>query len=334
MRGKTLRLLPLLMASLSGCASNHSALFPAGPRAQSIANLLLLFCTVSTVVYVLVIAFLLWSVLRRRPDAAAAGAQALRERRSRRLIAVGVGLTIVTLLILALADFAVQRGLSAHPAQALRIVLTGHQYWWEVEFDDSEPSQRLRTANEIHIPVNRPVEFILTSRDVIHSFWLPNLMGKKDLIPGHTNTEVIIASRPGVYTGQCAEFCGLQHAQMRLTLTAEAPSDFERWRQQQLNDAAAPVSDSARRGQQVFMSSTCILCHTIQGTPAAATVGPDLTHFASRSTIAAGTLPNTAANLASWILEPQRLKPGNQMPGTELPPQDLAALTVYLGALR
>ena len=327
-------LLPLPMMSLGSCMSNHSALSPAGPRAQTIANLLLLFCVVCAVVYLIVIAFLLWSVLRRRQGTAVGDGQARAEQRSRRVTAVGVGLTVVILLILALADFTVQRGLSAHPAKALRIVLTGHQYWWEVEYDETEPSQRLRTANEIHIPVNRPVEFVLTSRDVIHSFWLPNLMGKKDLIPGHINTEVVIASRSGIFTGQCAEFCGLQHAQMRLTLTAEAPSDFERWRHHQLTEAATPVTEQTQRGQQIFMNSTCVLCHTIQGTAAGATVGPDLTHFASRATIAAGTLPNTAATLASWILEPQRLKPGSLMPATALPPEDLVALTAYLESLR
>ncbi len=323
----------LLVTQLLGCTSNHAALNPAGPRAQAIANLLLLFCAVSTVVYLIVIAFLVWTLYRRGPREGVEGT-ARRDQKSWRIITAGVALTIVVLITLAVADFAVQRRLSAHPADALRIVLTGHQYWWEVEYDDANPSQRLRTANEIHIPVDRPVEFVLTSRDVIHSFWLPSLMGKKDLIPGYTNTEVVIAARPGTFTGQCAEFCGLQHAQMRLTLTADKPQDFERWRQQQLGEAAMPADDTARRGQQVFMSSTCILCHTIQGTPAGATVGPDLTHLASRGTIAAGTLPNTPANLASWILEPQRLKPGAMMPATALPPQDLAALTTYLGSLQ
>ena len=162
---------------------------------------------------------------------------------------MGVALTCLTLITLALADFVVQRRLSAHPADAMRILLIGHQYWWEVEYDEADPSQRVRTANEIHIPVGRPVEFVLTSRDVIHSFWLPSLMGKKDLIPGHTNTEVVIASRPGTFTGQCAEFCGLQHAQMRLTLFAEPPQAFELWRRQQLTEAPAPTSELERRGQ-------------------------------------------------------------------------------------
>lgn len=323
----------LALSALAACSSNHAALNPAGPRAQSIANLLLLFCAVASIVYLIVIGALVWSVLRRRRRLEPDGKQ-LREQHSWRVIGVAVALTVVTLITLALADFVVQRQLSAHPADAMRIVLTGHQYWWEVEYDEADPSQRVRTANEIHIPVGRPVEFVLTSRDVIHSFWLPSLMGKKDLIPGLTNTEVVIASRPGIFTGQCAEFCGLQHAQMRLTLTAERPQDFERWRQHQLGEGSAPTSEVERHGQSVFMSTSCILCHTIAGTPAGATVGPDLTHLASRRTIAAGTLANTPANLASWILEPQRVKPGAMMPATSLPPKDLVALTAYLGSLK
>jgi cytochrome c oxidase subunit 2 len=316
-----------LLGVLASCSGNHSALNPGGPRAQAIADLLLLFCAVSAVVYLAVIGFLLWSLFRRRRAE-------ISERKSWRVIAAAMGLTIVTLLTLAVADFVVERGLQAHPADALRIVLTGHQYWWEVEYDDPVPSQRLRTANEIHIPVNRPVEFVLTSRDVIHSFWLPSLMGKKDLIPGYTNTEVVIAEEPGVFTGQCAEFCGLQHAQMRLRLVAQTEDEFSRWQAQQLGEAPAPASDIERRGHDVFMRSSCILCHSIAGTPAGATVGPDLTHVASRATIAAGTLPNTAATLASWILNPQAVKPGSQMPATDLPPDDLAALTAYLRSLR
>ena len=332
-RARISDLLPLL-ATLAGCTSNHAALNPAGPRAQSIANLLLLFCAVSTVIYLVVLGVLLWSLFRRRLREAQQRTPAGREQKTWRLITVGVALTVLTLITLALADFAVQRRLSAHPADAMRIVLTGHQYWWEVEYDDADPSQRVRTANEIHIPVNRPVEFVLTSRDVIHSFWLPALMGKKDLIPGHTNTEVVIAARPGIFTGQCAEFCGLQHAQMRLTLRAETGPEFQRWHQEQLNEAVPPGSDVARRGQAVFMSASCILCHTIAGTAAGATVGPDLTHLASRATLAAGALANTPANLSSWILAPQRLKPGAMMPATQLPPQDLVALTTYLASLR
>jgi cytochrome c oxidase subunit 2 len=310
-----------------------AALNPAGPRAQHIADLMLVFFGVSTLVYVAVMAVLVWAMLRKRAAAPAADRESA-DRKARGVITAAVALTVVTLIMLALADFVVQRSLSAHPADALRIVVTGHQYWWEVEYDDPVPSQRLRTANELHIPVNRPVELVLTSHDVIHSFWLPNLMGKKDLIPGHTNTEVLIAAQPGVFRGQCAEFCGLQHAQMKLVLHADAPDRFDQWRQQQLAPAREPVNDGERRGRDVFLGSSCVLCHSIQGTDAGATVGPDLTHFASRTTIGAGAAPNTAANLASWVLAPHRFKPGVQMPATALPSDDLAVLAAYLESLR
>jgi cytochrome c oxidase subunit 2 len=332
------RLIPILVAALllASCSGNHAALNPAGPRAQQIADLMLLFFGVSAVVYVIVMVFLVWAILRKRAAASAQGAAAREaaDKKAWKVIATAVGLTVLTLVTLAVADFFVQRSLAAHPADALRIVVTGHQYWWEVEYDDPVPSQRLRTANELHIPLHRPVELVLTSRDVIHSFWLPNIMGKKDLIPGHTTTEVLIADRSGTFTGQCAEFCGLQHAQMRLAVHVEPADQFEQWRQQQLAPGRAPANDSESRGQQVFLSSTCVLCHTIQGTPAAATVGPDLTHLASRKTLGAGALPNTSANLASWVLSPHRFKPGVLMPATGLPPEDLAALTAYLGSLQ
>jgi cytochrome c oxidase subunit 2 len=308
---------------------------PAGPRAQSIADLMLFFCVVSTVVYIAVMAVLVWAMLRRRARAARAGvADEISDRKARLVITAAIALTVVTLITLGVSDFVVQRHLSAHPADALRIIVTGHQYWWEVEYEDPVPDQRLRTANELHIPIDRPVELVLTSRDVIHSFWVPSLMGKKDLIPGHTNTEVVEANRAGRFAGQCAEFCGLQHAQMRLVLYAESPERFEQWRKAQLNAARPPQGGQQLRGLQVFESSSCILCHTIQGTQASATAGPDLTHVASRSMIGAGTLANTPANLASWVLAPHRWKPGVLMPATSLPPEDLAALTSYLGSLQ
>jgi cytochrome c oxidase subunit II len=219
------RLAPWLVTILlaQGCASNHAAMNPAGPRARQIADLMLVFTWVSAVVYLVVIGFLVWAMLRRRARApgGTGGDIERADAKAKRVIAVATALTVVILLTLACADFVVQRRLSSHPADALRVLITGHQYWWEVEYQDPDPSQHVRTANELHIPVGKPVEVVLTSNDVIHSMWLPNLSGKKDLIPGHTNTEVLLAQQPGTYTGQCAEFCGLQHAHMRLIVTAE-----------------------------------------------------------------------------------------------------------------
>ena len=308
----------------------------AGPRAEHIANLLGFFTGVTAVVYVAVTAALVWALLRKRRQAQGASSSnlAAADRSSRVVIGAATALTVLVLIALGAADFFVQRYLFKPPDNPLRVIVTGHQYWWEVEYDDPDPSQHVRTANEIHIPVGRPVQLDLTSRDVIHSFWVPAITGKKDLIPGYRNTEVLLADKPGLYTGQCAEFCGLQHAKMSLQLYAEMPDQFEQWRQSQLQSAKAPATDTERRGLAVFTQASCILCHSVQGTDAGATVGPDLTHIASRQTIAAGSLPNTPGNLASWITAPHVIKPGVQMPATALPPEDLAALTQYLVSLR
>jgi cytochrome c oxidase subunit II len=328
--------LGICLAALAGCQSNHSAFTIGGPRARQIADLMLVFIGVSAVVYLIVIALLVWSLMRRRSTAAAYSAEqaAPAEARARVAVGAGIAVTVIVLLGLAIADFSVQRSLSGRPENTLRILITGHQYWWEIEYDDPVPAKRVRTANEFRIPVNQPVELVLTSRDVIHSFWLPSLSGKKDLIPGHMNTELVIAQRPGTYTGQCAEFCGLQHAQMRLSVTAVSAQEFASWKQHELTPAREPTTDSQRAGRDVFERSSCTLCHTIQGTVAAATLGPDLTHLAARGTLAAGTLQNNPANLSSWILAPQRLKPGAQMPATPLRPSDLSALTSYLASLQ
>jgi cytochrome c oxidase subunit 2 len=322
----------LLSAALlvAGCSNNHSALQPAGPRAAEIADLLLLFSIVTGVVYLVVLGVLAIALIRRR---AQASTDERADARSRVFVGAGVGITVVILIGLAVGDFVVGRSLTRPASDPLRIRITGHQYWWEIEYEDPMPSRRLRTANELHIPVGRPVEVTLRSQDVIHSFWVPSLSGKKDLIPGHTNTELLIADTPGVFEGQCAEFCGFQHAKMRLVVHAETAAAFAQWQTRQLEPARTPSSDIERRGQQVFMQSSCILCHSIQGTPAGATVGPDLSHFASRGTLAAGALANTPDNLASWILNPQRIKPGNRMPAHQLPAEELRAMVAYLMSL-
>jgi cytochrome c oxidase subunit 2 len=217
---------------------------------------------------------------------------------------------------------------------AVTIEVTGQQWWWQVRYLDPDPSKIFVTANEIHIPVGQPVTIKLRSTDVIHSFWVPNLVGKKDLIPGHDAVLWLQADKPGVFRGQCAEYCGLQHAHMAFWVVAEPPTRFAAWLNQQRGEAVQPSTSSEQRGQQVFLSSPCIMCHTIQGTPAGATVGPDLTHIASRSYIAAGTLPNTRGQLAGWIVDSQAIKPGNRMPPNSLNPDDLQALLDYLQSLK
>jgi cytochrome c oxidase subunit 2 len=198
----------------------------------------------------------------------------------------------------------------------------------------SVPPRAPTTANEIHVPVGRPVVLELRSTDVIHSFWPPNLSAKRDLIPGHENSLWLQADAPGEYRGQCAEFCGHQHAKMAFLVVAEPPDSFAGWLARQRDTAATPADSLTRRGQEVFLGSACPMCHAIGGTPAGSRVGPDLTHLGSRRTLAAGTLPNTRGNLAGWIVNPQAIKPGAKMPPNALSPDDLQALLAYLETLR
>jgi cytochrome c oxidase subunit 2 len=192
----------------------------------------------------------------------------------------------------------------------------------------------VRTANEIHLPAGAPVHLELTSDDVIHSFWVPNLHGKRDMIPGRSAQFRLQPLRAGLYRGQCAEFCGAQHAHMAFLVVAEAPDRYAAWAAGQRQAAAPPADSSLQRGQQLFLSGTCVMCHNVGGTDASARHAPDLTHVGSRQTIAAGTLPNTPEALAQWITDPQRFKPGANMPSHAYSPEDLQAMVAWLGSLK
>jgi cytochrome c oxidase subunit 2 len=250
---------------------------------------------------------------------------------------VVAGATFVTILILAgfLAyDFGVGRALAQHPQRALTIELVGHQWWWEAQYVDPNPSNRITTANEIHVPVGEPVQIKLISPDVIHSFWAPNLNGKRDLIPGYVSTHWFTADTAGVYRGQCAEFCGLQHAKMAFYIVAEPRVQFLAWLAAAGTAPEPPTDSTLLYGQRVFMSGGCAVCHSIAGTEARSNVGPNLTHFKSRSTIAAGTLANNRENLTAWIKNPQAIKPGVRMPPSPLTPEQLNALVSYLETMK
>jgi cytochrome c oxidase subunit II len=246
-----------------------------------------------------------------------------------------VAATTVILLATLVYNFYTGRALAqfAEP-DALTVRVTGHQWWWEVQYQDPAYNRRVSTANEIHIPVGRRVRLEVQSRDVIHSFWVPNLHGKLDLIPGYSGTTYFQADEPGVFMGRCAEYCGLQHARMDIRVIAESPEKFAAWYEGQLRAAPAPADTVQQKGQQVFLSKGCVMCHTVRGTPANSRVGPDLTHLASRMTIAAGTLPNTRGHLAGWVLDPQRIKPGVRMPPNPLAADELQALLDYLQSLK
>ena len=338
--GRTRRLVAWGSAALfaAACrgATDQSVLEPAGPRAERVAGLFWLALGISAVVYAVTMAALFWAAWRaRRRERRGEPPPADESRRQTVAVSVAVGATIALLLVYFSADLAVGRVLrSPIEKQHLLVRVTAHQWWWAVEYPDTNPRLLVTDANELHIPVGVPVLVELKSNDVIHSLWVPNLGGKKDLIPLYTDTLWFQADRPGVYRAQCAEFCGLQHARMALHVVAHAPADFARWRDLSRRAAAPPADSLARRGQEVFLAGRCALCHAIQGTPAGSRAGPDLTHLASRRTLGAGTLPNNRGNLAGWILDPQGVKPGANMPPNALEPADLEALLAYLQGLK
>jgi cytochrome c oxidase subunit 2 len=250
-------------------------------------------------------------------------------------VASSVGATVVVLAVFLFANVVTGHRLARLASDdALTVQLTGYKWWWKVQYPDSLPARQITTANEIHIPVGRPVLVNLSSQDVIHSLWVPPLHGKRDLIPGNPSAMWLQADRPGRYEGQCAEFCGLQHAHMRLLVVAEPEEQFQKWLEAERQSALPTTDTLTERGLRVFETGPCALCHAIRGTQASGQVAPDLTHFASRATIAAGTLPNTPGHLAGWIVDPQHVKPGNAMPSNSLSPEDLQALLAYLGGLR
>jgi cytochrome c oxidase subunit 2 len=322
------------VALTGACQGGFSAASPAGPQAERIATLTGWLVGVGSGVWVVVMGFLLYALWRGSRRAEIASGPGV-ERRLSRWVAGAVGVTALVLAGVLVASFRTGRALAAFAGpDALTIQVTGHQWWWEVQYLDPVPARRFVTANEIRVPVGRRVRLELRSADVIHSFWTPSLHGKVDLIPGYSRTATFRAARPGVFRGQCAEFCGLQHAKMAFEVVAVPPREFERWYRGQLQPAPAPSGSVQQRGQQVFLSKGCVACHTVRGTPAGGRLGPELTHLASRRTLAAATLPNTRGHLGGWVADPQRIKPGANMPPSALSPSELQALLSYLQSLR
>lgn len=311
-----------------------SALDPASPHAERVADFFWYMLIVAAVIYVIVVAVLLIASLRRREGLRGPAMEARLERRAALSVAIALGATVVVLLVTLGLDFGVGRAIASSGTSPLTIEIIGNQWWWKVNYEDSIPQRRVTTANEIYIPAGRRVKLVMKSNDVIHSFWVPSLMGKRDLVPGYRTETWIQADRPGVYRGQCAEFCGHQHAKMAITVVAVSEAEFAAWVTAQRQPAATPTDSLALAGQQSFVSGSCAICHNITGTLASGQVAPDLTHLASRRTIAAGTLPNTRGHLAGWIVDPQGIKPGVRMPSNELTPHELHALLAYLETLR
>ena len=328
----------LLMAMNAWAADAQDALMPLGPQAAHIDTLwqvLLWACLVFGVLIVIALACALWRA--PRSDETTPTQQTPPgplQKLSEYVVTGAMVASIIGLLGLTVASVMTDRALAGlSEERAINVKITSHNWWWEITYDDTRPSRTFTTANELHIPAGRSVVATLESDDVIHSFWVPNLHGKRDLIPGRTSKIKFRADQPGTFRGQCAEFCGYQHAHMALLVIAEPADAYEKWADQQRASANSPADEQKKHGESLFLSSRCAMCHSIQGTSANGKVAPDLTHVGSRRYIAAGTLVNGPAQLAAWISDPQRYKPGANMPASSFSSEDLQALVTYLQSL-
>jgi cytochrome c oxidase subunit 2 len=319
--------LPALLAT--GCNSNQAITNPATDPAREIDTLWWAMFAGAMVVFGVVVALLVLAYLRRgRPEGPS------HEDRGPYMVIIGGGLAAPIVLLAILFGFVihVMPATSAPDGPTrLTVQVIGHQWFWEVRYHGSSAI----TANEIHIPAGTPVDVRVTTADVIHSFWVPRLNRKIDMIPGRVNRIELDAPDPGVYRGQCSEFCGVGHAQMAFDVIVQPPGQFRSWLQNQAQPAAQPSGTDATQGLRAFMSAGCQDCHAIRGTAASGRVGPDLTHVGGRRTLAALTIPNTPRSLFDWITNPQRMKPGARMPGfASLPASERHALVTYLEGLR
>ncbi|HEX6957887.1 MAG TPA: cytochrome c oxidase subunit II [Ferrovibrio sp.] len=309
-----------------------------GIKADKVVPLIWGLAVISIIVVVIVSVLVLVGALRRgRAFSPNPDAMPPVERAGSGLpwITIGVGLSTLVLIAAMVWTVATMAAINRPSRQPdLTIEVRAHQWWWEARYLSGDPSRIFRTANEIHIPVGPPVKINLASSDVIHSFWVPAIGGKLDAIPGQTNATWLEARKPGTYRGQCTEYCGLQHARMGFVVVAEPPDEFRAWWDSQLRaQASSGPHDGLAGGRQLFVQR-CGACHTVRGTQAGGIMGPDLTHVMSRGTIAAGTLPNTTANLAGWIANPQTIKPGSLMPNIGLSGPELASIRAYVETLK
>ncbi len=310
--------------------SVQSVLRPSGAHAVLVDHLFALITTICVVVWILT-ALAAWIAIRRGRR----GASTATDRQAGQNVGIATGVTVLTLLGILVATMLTGRAMDAlRVDDPVRVQVTGNQWWWDIQYPGAYPSLQVITANEIHIPVGRQVRIDMLSNDVIHSLWIPELQGKIDLVPGRLNTLWVEADHPGVFRGQCAEYCGAQHAKMALAVVAEPPGDFEGWLMANRAPAPTPATPEQQRGEAIVVKGPCSLCHAITGTSAGGRTAPDLTHVASRSTLAAGTLPNTRGYLAGWISDPQHVKPGNRMPPTGLRGSDLQDVLAYLETLK
>jgi cytochrome c oxidase subunit II len=332
------RSLPLALLALSACDGIQSVTGGDGFHGRQFNTLFTIFLAITLLFFLLVMAGLVAAILRRRRGASMdrlEEGEPSREGLMRPVLIGWAALILLGLTVLTFASYLADADSAAKsPEEALQVEIVANQWWWDIKYHDPNASNVIRTANELHLPVGVPVHIQLKSADVIHSFWVPNLAGKQDLIPGRVNDILLIARNEGVYRGQCAEYCGIQHAHMALDVTVESRGAFNAWRRAQLAPAARPTTALAQAGYQYFMDRECSACHNISGTQASGQIAPDLTHVASRRSIAAGTLPMNRGNLYAWIADPQGPKPGNNMPYIGLESTELHALAAYLETLK
>lgn len=314
---------------LAGCDGPQSALDPKGVSAEHIAEIGWVLFSGGAAIFAFVMILTAWALFARRRNWLA---------RDGWIVGGGVVFPVVVLTALLVYTLGVARDITGEPpADPLRVEVVGVMWWWEVRYTDLEGGQAgpIVSANEIHVPVGRPVEITLTTVDVIHSFWVPNLAGKLDMVPGHINRLTLRATTPGVYRGQCAEYCGAQHARMALYVVAHSPEEFAAWLARERAPASDPTDPLRRQGREAFFKAGCQACHTIRGTPANGKLGPDLTHVGGRLSLAAGWLDNHVGTLAGWIADAQDIKPGNRMPSFDvLDGKTVRALAAYLEGLK
>ena len=306
-------------------SSFAGVLDPQGPAARQIDGLWVLMLVVGTAVFVLVAALLVIGLVRKGSEGDPDGTSQSRSW----LYGGGVLLPVAGVLVVLVATLAVMRDTDDIGASTVAVEVIGHQWWWEFRYPDAD----VTSATELHIPAGEPVELRITSTDVIHSFWVPSLAGKRDAIPEDVTTLVIEADEPGRYAGKCAEFCGLQHAYMDLTVVAHTAEDYTAWLDDQAEVAAEPAGGEAARGADLFVSAGCGECHTVRGTRAAGDDAPELTHLMSRRLMAGGRLETTPEDLRRWLHDPDELKNGVDMPPADLPAEDVDAIVAYLETL-
>jgi cytochrome c oxidase subunit II len=326
-RHRTLWVGSAAMLLLGGCEGVQSVLHPHGPAAERLAMISWVLSGGATAIFVAVMALATFALIRQpRRDFFSS---------SRLIVAGGLIFPTVTLTALLIYTLPAAGILTEPDADAAEVEVTGYQWWWEVRYRDGNGDVAFVTANEVRLPTGQPLTTRVDTADVIHSFWVPNLAGKIDMIPGRTNELTLQAARPGEFRGQCAEYCGGPHAKMAFYVVAEEPAQYARWFENQKEPARQPEDPLLQRGREVFFSFGCGGCHAIRGTDAVGGLGPDLTHVGSRRTIGAGILDNTIQNLKTWIADSQRIKPDNPMPSFDfIEGEDRHALAAYLKSLQ